>query len=1278
MKKIITYFISLVSCSCPLFSSPPPDEPTLRRLQESGIPYFRNYSPKEHGGDVQNWAIAQDERGVMYFGNNSGVLEYDGVSWRLIPVKAGSVVRALARADDGKIYVGAQGTIGFLAPDAIGQLQYVSLMDSIPPAARDFVEIAKVYATKSGVYFQAFDRLFRWSNGRMRLWRPDHPFHISFAVNEVLYIRQPGVGLLQMAGDSLQLVRGGEKFSDLRIYMMLPFGDDEILIGTREQGLFVYDGVKALPFPTEIDAFLLENQLYHGVTLANGEVALATLRGGVAIIDRTGRLQLLLDKDAGLQDNNVWLLATDAQQGLWLALNNGIARVETPSPLALFDERSGLRGSVESTLRHRGTLYVATHQGVFYLKPAAVSRRSASISRALFAPISGIAEQCWALLSTGETLLAATHAGVYQIEGTQGRLLRESAGHSYALYRSQKDTTLIYVGLENGLALLRFNPQTRQWNDAGEVSGVEVEVRDMAETANGILWLGTRAQGYLRVDLSQGLAHPPIQMFDRRHGLPEDYGWASVIALSGREVFATSKGLLLFDEKAQRFMPDTTFGASYADSAHSTGEAALDHNDNLWLQSGSGTAQQLGVALRQPNGSYVWRYSPFARLSDFTIWDIYCERAETPTGVGDAWIGGPEGLVRYDAAVSKDYAVNFSALLRRVITVNSDSVLFGGAGINEQALTMASPLSYLNNSLRFEFSAPSYDHESVNRFQYYLENFDKGWSAWTKETRKDYTNISEGRYRFHVRAKNAYDHVSSEAIYSFKILPPWYRSWWAYLIYFGLAALGVYGLIKYRTQQLVQRSRALEEIVQQRTEKIRQQTEELETLDDIVKKINREVDLENVLRSLLEQGLKLFPQAEKASVLLYDANSGLFKFAAAAGYDLERMKDIAFTPAQLAQRYTAGSEQVGEGVYIVRNLQNLYVDENSTTPAGPISVLVMTAVRQGQTEAYLIFDNLSNRDAFSQSDARKLSRFRSHAVSAILKAKILQELQEKNIEIIKTQEQLIMQEKLASLGSLTAGIAHEIKNPLNFVNNFAVLSVELAQELKEEIEQQESKIDSRAVTAITELLQTLQQNAQKINEHGRRADSIVRGMLQHSRAESGDRENTDITNLLRQAVSLAYHGMRAQENGFNVTLEEDYDATVGTIEVVPQDVSRVFLNIINNANYAVLQKKKKWDGMPKPEGGGGYVPTLTVRTKNLGDKVEIRIRDNGTGIPPTVKDKIFNPFFTTKPPGQGTGLGLSISYDIIQKHRGEMRVETEDGNFTEFIITLPKAASNKS
>ncbi|NUM78151.1 GHKL domain-containing protein [candidate division KSB1 bacterium] len=281
-----------------------------------------------------------------------------------------------------------------------------------------------------------------------------------------------------------------------------------------------------------------------------------------------------------------------------------------------------------------------------------------------------------------------------------------------------------------------------------------------------------------------------------------------------------------------------------------------------------------------------------------------------------------------------------------------------------------------------------------------------------------------------------------------------------------------------------------------------------------------------------------------------------------------------------------------------------------------------------------------------------------------------QELDAAHTNLKATQQQLITQEKLASLGQLTAGIAHEIKNPLNFVNNFAALSVDLAKELREEIAKLEdggSKIvDGERLASIKEILETLEQNAEKINHHGKRADSIVKSMMQHARGSSGQREMVDINHLLDEAVNLTYHGMRANDASFNVTIEKEYDSSIGKLEVVPQDISRVLLNIINNACYAANQKKKASED--------GFSPTLSVATKNLSDKIEVRIRDNGNGIPPDVRAKIFNPFFTTKPAGQGTGLGLSISHDIIvQQHHGEIKVKTEEGKFTEFIISLRKA-----
>jgi len=262
------------------------------------------------------------------------------------------------------------------------------------------------------------------------------------------------------------------------------------------------------------------------------------------------------------------------------------------------------------------------------------------------------------------------------------------------------------------------------------------------------------------------------------------------------------------------------------------------------------------------------------------------------------------------------------------------------------------------------------------------------------------------------------------------------------------------------------------------------------------------------------------------------------------------------------------------------------------------------------------------------------------------------------------QTQLIQSEKMASLGQVTAGIAHEIKNPLNFINNFAELSTDLAKELMEELEKMKDQLDEKDFEYLMEIVGDLEGNARKIHDHGKRADSIIRGMLLHSRGKSGEREPTDINTLLEEYVNLAYHGMRASDPTFNIKIESSYDPAVGMVDVIPQNLSRVFLNIINNACQATAQKKREMKE--------SYFPVLTVSTKRLEKWIGIRIRDNGKGIPKDIREKIFNPFFTTKPAGSGTGLGLSISYDIVvQEHQGEIKVESQEGEYTEFIIRIP-------
>jgi signal transduction histidine kinase len=311
---------------------------------------------------------------------------------------------------------------------------------------------------------------------------------------------------------------------------------------------------------------------------------------------------------------------------------------------------------------------------------------------------------------------------------------------------------------------------------------------------------------------------------------------------------------------------------------------------------------------------------------------------------------------------------------------------------------------------------------------------------------------------------------------------------------------------------------------------------------------------------------------------------------------------------------------------------------------------------------------------FTPREVELITTFADQAVIAIENARLLEEVQSRTKELSLTleglrtaQDRLVQTEKLASLGQLTAGIAHEIKNPLNFVNNFSSLSAELVDELNELVAA--ASLDPKMRTDIGELTQMLTSNLQKVVQHGKRADSIVKNMLLHSREGSGDHRASDINALLDESLNLAYHGARAESPQFNVTLQREFDPSSGSIEVFPQEISRAFLNLISNGLYAATKRKTELDD-------GTFEPTLTATTKNLGTAVEIRIRDNGIGIPPYVKEKMFNPFFTTKPAGEGTGLGLSMSHDIIVKqHGGSIDVESVAGAFTEFIIVLPRTSS---
>lgn len=358
-------------------------------------------------------------------------------------------------------------------------------------------------------------------------------------------------------------------------------------------------------------------------------------------------------------------------------------------------------------------------------------------------------------------------------------------------------------------------------------------------------------------------------------------------------------------------------------------------------------------------------------------------------------------------------------------------------------------------------------------------------------------------------------------------------------------------------------------------------------------------------------------------------------------------------------------------VQIIDALEDLeYEDKEAARVENLHSMLGVPLLRDGELIGVFALAR-THVEPFTESQIRLVSTFANQAVIAIDSARLFEEVQARTRELAQSlndlhaaQDRLVQTEKLASLGQLTAGIAHEIKNPLNFVNNFSALSAELVDEMEGVLS--DISIDHRKREELDGITQTLKSNLVKVVQHGERADSIVKNMLLHSRQGSGECQSADINALVSESLNLAYHGARAEKAGFNVTLKHDLDPEAGALDLYPQEMTRALLNLISNGFYAATKRKvEKRDD--------NFEPVVSAATKNLGKTVEIRIRDNGIGISPEVLEKMFNPFFTTKPTGEGTGLGLSMTHDIIVKqHRGRIDVETKFGEFTEFIITLPR------
>ncbi|BFI96726.1 MAG: hypothetical protein RSP_22360 [Rhodanobacter sp.] len=793
---------------------------TSAPTNDAGLPFIRNFSPSDYGAAAQNWALAQDREGVIYVGNVEGyVLSFDGAHWQRIPVPNHATVRSLALGPDDRIYVGTVGDLGYLKPDGSGQLSFVSLRNALPPGERDFADVWSVFPTADGVYFVTINRLFRYRNGTMKVWKPSTTFHTSFMVEGRLYLREAGLGLLQLDGDRLALSPDGARFADEKIYALLPWrGPDaqpgDLLAGTRAHGWFIrHDGIWR-PWSTEADAAIRKAQLYDATWLADGRLVALTIHAGLFVLDAQGHLLRTLNRSSGLATNSAIALMQGREHGLWVAEGSGVARIDMGSPLTHFGVRAGLPEDALLLQRHAGTLYVGATDGLYRL----VTGTDPHVER-----VPKVAGPIWDFTEVGDQLLVACDDGVFAGTGDSFqpvRLVRRNALSSAALslWHSTTDPARVFVGYPDGVGTLRH--EGHRWIDEGLIAGVPLEVHSIRQDAAGNVWLSPWVGGAMRLSLPpawQG-PHDPRPVKVDRYGSAEGLSTErnDLVAIDGKLRFVTALGIYRFDAATSRFSPDPAFASLFPDGPQQIDDVHQNRDGSLWIYATvADGSKQIGHAVRDGR-HWRWQPVPLQPLDGIGISDFL----DDPDGT--VWIAGDKGLFRYQSTRPVPVDARLRTLLRGVFG-QDDRVPFAG----NPAGTGAPEIPWNQNSIRFEFALPSYAHADTNRYQTWLQGLDRGWSPWREDAYREYTNLPDGLYRFHVRGRNLYGQEGREAVFDFRVLPPWYRTTWAWLLWAACGALALSLLVRWRSHALRQRNRALAMLVSRRTTELAQANEAL-------------------------------------------------------------------------------------------------------------------------------------------------------------------------------------------------------------------------------------------------------------------------------------------------------------------------------------------------------------------------------------------------------------------------------------------------------------------
>jgi len=757
------------------------------QIKSIGTPIIRNYLKSDYSAGTQNWGITQDKDGVMYFANNDGLLSFDGIKWDLLEVSSSAPLRSVLVDSKNSIYVGLINDFGIIKQEEPNAPVFVSFKDLLPEDIPDFDDIWRIHETKKGIIFQCYDYLFVYKDGKVTVLEPQSTFYNSFQIVDRFFIQEPELGIFELVDGVTVKNSYWEAHKEKNVRILLETSEDQILVGTETDGLFIFENEKLRRWNAPVNDFLITNRLYCGTVLPGNYYAFGTILNGLVIADKDGNIIKKMNTENGLHNNTILSVLSDKDENLWLGLDNGIDFIELSSPLSFVG--SDDIGSGYCSKVFNGNLYMGTNQGL-YVRPYNNLSDDSEIEL-----VKNTAGQVWSLDIFDGQLICGHNLGTFRISGNEATQISEEEG-AWKYIRLKDHNDFLLGGHYFGLVLLK--KENNKWKFYKKLKGFDESSRYLYQDDNGDIWVGHSGKGIYRITLSNDLEEiTEVSHYTDKNGLPSTTG-NILFAFQSKLYVSNNEGIYTYNEDTNVFVLDEKMMDIFGVSGKIK-TAVPDENGDVWYIA----SEESGVIRQNEDMSFTRITAPFKRLNDAFVNEfefIY------PYDSENIFLGVEEGFIHYSTEIAKSYNQPFNAYVSVIEASYLDSMIY----LHDEAQKKDYAFPFRKNAFRFHFSAPYFETEIPVEFSYFLEGFSEEWSSWSTDAYKDFTMLHEGVYILKLKAKNTFGIESEPYLFTFEILPPWHRSAMAYAIYlfaFILFAFAGTRYILYRLEQSKQREK---------------------------------------------------------------------------------------------------------------------------------------------------------------------------------------------------------------------------------------------------------------------------------------------------------------------------------------------------------------------------------------------------------------------------------------------------------------------------------------